>query len=127
MLYRGSLLSCLAAAMGCGLVMDLLSSYVRLGVHPAAYVLAMGLLWGICRLIFFETARSAPFLAMLFSSISTFLLMGIGMCMGEGWTFEQAGWLKDVLFYSGLDALYTGLCLYGLSRIIGKRGELAFS
>lgn len=107
---------CLSAAVGCGLVMDLLSSYVRLGVHVAAYSASILAFWWICRLFFFESKHAAPLLAMVFSSVSTLLLIAVGWCMGEMWNLGVAWWLKDVLLSSSLDGLYTAIILFAFGR-----------
>lgn len=127
-LAQGNLLLCLAAAFGCGLVMDLLSSYVRLGIHPAAYACSMGLLWWICRFFFFEIRNLAAtaFMGMLLSCVSTVFLLAIGWCMGQMWHIEPLGWLKGVLGYSLLDGLYAAACLH-LYRAIGKQSEPVFA
>lgn len=96
--------------------MDLLSSYVRLGVHVAAYAASIAALWWICRLFFFESARAVPLVAMVLSGVSTLSLIAIGWCMGEMWDPQRAWWLKDVFFAACLDGLYTTIILLAFGR-----------
>lgn len=127
LLYRSSFTACLAAAVGCGLVIDLLSSSVRLGIYPAAYSAAMILFWSICRFFFFESLLVAPFVAMALSAVTTVLLMVIGWVMGELWVPERAWWFKDVLFFSLLDGIYTAFLLSLFYGFVSKRGEPLFA
>lgn len=126
MAFRSRLSVCLAAAIGCGLIMDLLSGYLRLGIHAAAYAATTALLWWICRLFFFERVALSPFLAFGCSSLNTCFLMGIGWCMGQLWIPENSWWLRDLMLYSGLDGLYATLYLAIFQRFARKRSELLF-
>lgn len=127
LLYRSSLVFCLAAAMGCGLIMDLLSSDIRLGIYCAAYAAAIAVFWWICRLFFFESLRTAPLLAIALSALTTLFLMGIGWAMGEMWFPERAWWFKDVLLFSVLDGIYTATWIALFNGRIGKRSEPLFA
>ncbi|CCB86880.1 MULTISPECIES: hypothetical protein [Parachlamydia] len=118
--YKKKLSVCLWSACLCGVIIDLLSSHSRLGIHAFAYVCTTWILFGFKRHFFADSLSTLPIMTFFFSVLtSTILLLLV-------YTFEKnihihPNWiLTDLIFFSALDALYA-FCIFILPAwLFGK-------
>jgi rod shape-determining protein MreD len=105
--YHHSKKTCLWLAFLCGLFVDLLSSYMRLGIYALNYCLTVQLLYSQKRHFFQDSRSTLPILTYLFALLSTCLhaslLYSFGKEVGLSWE-----WIKtDLLGMPIRDAIYT--------------------
>lgn len=73
--YQKSLSTCLWLSVGCGTIMDLLSSLPTLGVYALAYTVTTLLLYRIKRNFFADHISTLPLMTLFFSQISSCFLV----------------------------------------------------
>jgi len=104
--YKKRFSSCLWVAFGCGIIMDLLSSNIRLGIHSLNYCLTLTLLYPQKKHFFADSLSTLPIMTFLFSSVSTFL-MAILLYSLEAKNMISWYWaFTDLLVMPSMDALF---------------------
>ena len=108
-LYKRPFRQTLAWAVGCGLIMDVLSGYPNLGIHAIAYCGGVAVLKTQKQNFFDYYASTIPVFTYLFASSSTLFLMLLYRFFGS--PLEMSGYwiLTDLLIYPAFDALYAYL------------------
>ncbi|MBS4168815.1 mreD [Parachlamydia sp. AcF125] len=118
--YKKKLPTCLWSACLCGLIIDLLSSHSRLGLHAFAYVCATGVLFRFKRHFFADSLSTLPLMTFFFSSVTSIILLLLVRMLEKNIQIQPSWILTDLLFFSAIDALY-GFCVYILPAwLFGK-------
>lgn len=118
--YQRKLFYCLWIALGCGLIMDLLSANTRLGIHSLNYCLTLILLYPQKKNFFADSLSTLPIMTFLFSSVST-LLMAILLYSLEMKNVLSWNWLwTDLLLMPAVDAAYAFGCFILPALLFGK-------
>ena len=100
---RLSLLKCLWCALGCGLVIDVLSSGLPFGCHALNYILVTLLLFRARRFFFAHKPVALALLTAIFSLLSTGLQL---IMLGCSIRFGVRGVLSDFLIMPLCDGIY---------------------
>lgn len=123
--YKRALPACLWSAFFCGLILDLLSSQPRLGIHALNFCLTLLVLYPQKRNFFADSISTLPIMTFLFASISSLtmalLLYSIEMANVLSWHWI----LTDMLFMPALDAAYAFCCFTLPVLLFGKRRRRA--
>lgn len=106
MYYQCPFSYCLWGSLGCGLIVDLLSSYDRLGIVAINYLISTVLLYKQRENFFSDSLTTLPLMTFFFSILSTFIQFGLlfvfdhPIKMSTSWAFH------DLLIMPGIDALF---------------------
>lgn len=124
--YQKPLKVCLGLAFGCGLLLDLLSSYTRLGLHAFDFCTTLILLFPQRRNFFADHLSTLPIMTFLFSMLST-LIMAILLYSIETRNLFSWAWVfTDLILMPLLDAAYA-FCFFILPPLLlgkpRKRGK----
>lgn len=95
--YKCRQLTCLWWALVCGLVIDLLCSHSRFGIHALNYCLITQLLYPQQRHFFVDHLTTLPLMTFFFAILSTFLHVLLSYIFGEEIQLSSE-WLKHHLF-----------------------------
>lgn len=118
--YQKTLPGALWIALGCGLVLDLLSAYNRLGLNAIDYCLTLALLYPQRRNFFADSLSTLPIMTFLFSSVST-LIMAIMLYVVEMKSIISWAWVfSDLLLLPAADALFSYVFFIVPAYIFGK-------
>lgn len=118
--YQKSLPTCLWLALFCGLTLDLLSSYIRLGLHAFDYCLTLLILYPQRRNFFSDSVTTLPIMTFLFGMIST-LLMALLLYSVEALNVFSWPWIfTDLIFMPLLDGLYSFCCFILPVLLLGR-------
>lgn len=106
MCYKRPLNHCLWYALICGLILDLLSARMRLGVHAVNYCVVTWLLNHLKSRFFEDKIFTLPVMTFWFAILSTLLLVlelkGLGQDLILSWQWVAT----DLLLFPLADALY---------------------
>ncbi len=110
----------------CGILLDLLSSNVRFGLHALSYTVTSALLYSQKRNFFEDNLSTLPVLTYLYSFSTTIFQIVLLMILQKGvalsWEFVKI----DLGFLPFQDALYSFIC-FGIPKLIfgqpAKKGK----
>lgn len=105
-------LSCL-----CGLIIDLLSSHVRFGIHAVTYKMATAILYSQKRNFFEDSTSTLPGLTFIYSVVSSLILMFLLLIFEKGITISFDFVKIDLGFLPFLDALYA-FCSFSIPKLL---------
>ena len=112
-------------ALGCGTILDLLSSEVRFGVYALNFVLITLLLYSQKKHFFEDKALGLSLFTTLIAAASTFLQFVLAHLFDRGIPFSSSVVGFDVLLMSAVDGLYAFLwftCPLKIYTYIKKMG-----
>lgn len=119
--YKKRLPSCLWIAFACGLILDLLSSQTRLGIHALNFCFTLILLYPQKRNFFADSLTTLPIMTFLFAAISSFLmailLYSLEMKNVLSWQWA----MTDLIFMPAADAAFAFCCFILPALLFGKR------
>lgn len=119
-IYRKNLSTSLWMGLLCGLIMDLLSSHPRLGIHALNFCITLLVLYPQKRNFFADSLTTLPIMTFLFASFSTlimvFLVYGLEMNGVLSWHWV----ITDLLIMPAADAVYAFCCFILPGLIFGK-------
>ena len=119
-IYNKQLTSSLWIAFGCGLLLDLLSSESRLGIHALAYCLAIALIFPLRRNFFADSVSTLPIMTFCFSFLSTFLIALLLYNIEAHNVFSWAWVMTDLIYGSLSDSTYAFCCFVLPSLLFRK-------
>jgi len=118
--YKKKLQNCLWMAFICGLILDLLSSNARLGIHAFNYCLTLMVLYPQKRNFFADSLSTLPIMTFLFSTISTFFMV-IVLYSLEMINMLSWQWIAtDLLLMPAADAIYAFCCFIAPALLFGR-------
>jgi rod shape-determining protein MreD len=104
----------------CGLILDLLSSHTRLGIHALNFCITLLVIYPQKRNFFADSLTTLPIMTFLFASLSTlimvFLVYGLEMNDVLSWHWV----ITDLLIMPAADAAYAFCCFILPGLIFGK-------
>lgn len=119
--YQKPLKTCLWLAFWCGLFIDLLSDYSRIGLYASDYCLTLVLLYPQRRHFFSDSLSTLPIMAFIFSLLSAFImavvLYGVEMKSVFSWPWT----IHNLLIIPCLDAAYAFLFFILPPLLFGKK------
>ena len=119
--YKKTLSDCLWLAFLCGLILDLLSSNTRLGIHALNFCFAVMVLYPQKRNFFADSLSTLPIMTYLFSGVSS-LFMVLLLYSLEMMNMLSWHWLlTDVILMPAVDACYAFCCFILPALIFGRR------
>lgn len=105
--YNKSYIRCLQASLGCGLILDLLSSQMHIGLQALSFFLTTSVLYNFRYNFFADSLSTLPIMTFLFSFITT-IIQCILIYTLEKEVVISWGWVFTDLFmmpaYDGLFA-----------------------
>jgi rod shape-determining protein MreD len=128
--YQKSLFISLCYALGCGVVLDLLSDDMRFGVHALSLTVTTFILYEQRRNFFADTLSTLPIMTFFFSVISTLVDLVISYSLLHKQLFSLDWVLCDLLIMPAFDALCALICFVLPGLLFGKkarRGEDYFT
>jgi rod shape-determining protein MreD len=118
--YQKSYTVSLWVSFLCGLFVDLLSSDRHLGMHAIDYSIATWLLYPQRRHFFAENLSTLPLMTLLFSLVSTGVLMGLIAIFEEPLSLSWQWGLTDFLYLPVADGCYAFLLFILPSVLLGR-------
>lgn len=119
--YKKNLASSLWMALTCGLILDLLSSQPRLGIHALTFCFSLAVLYPQKRNFFADSLSTLPIMTFLFAVISS-LVMAVLLYSIETKNVLSWEWLiADLLIMPAADATYAFCCFILPALLFGKR------
>ena len=106
MLYHTLLRHALWTALACGIIMDLLSSHPRLGLHALTYCATLTILYKIKRQFFVDQWTTLPLMTYIFSAVATLMQIMILLFFSPSLSISWQWILVDVGLMPFLDAIY---------------------
>jgi len=103
-----------------GLVIDLLSSHVRFGLHALNYTLTSAFLYSQRRNFFEDSYSTLPVLTCTYSFISTIIQILLLTLFENGVAFSWEFVKIDLLYLPILDGLYAFVCFSLPQMLFGK-------
>lgn len=119
--YQRSYLTCLWGALLCGLVIDLLSSDMRIGLHSVDYCLTTWLLYGQRRHFFADSLSTLPIMTILFSITATVIQVVIVHIFEQPLVVSWQWVLTDLVYMPLFDACYAFAWFVLPSVCFGRR------
>lgn len=119
-MYKEKLSTTLWFGLGCGLFLDLLSSYPRLGVHSLNFCIVLLVLYPQKRFFFADSLTTLPIMTFFFASLSSLIMVF------QAYSFDIKGMLSmqwvftDLIFMPIADATYAFCCFILPGIIFGK-------
>jgi cell shape-determining protein MreD len=104
--YRTSFASSLWVALGCGLLIDLLSSDGRLGLFALNYTLTTACLYHRQKHFFEESISTLPLMTILFSLLSALIQLPLLFGLESGAPFSFFWVITDLLLMPFADGIY---------------------
>ena len=118
--YKKNLSACLWIALLCGLILDLLSTNARLGIHALDFCFTLMILQPQKRNFFADSLTTLPIMTFLFASIST-LVMAILVYSLEMKNVLSWHWIfTDLIIMPSADAAYAFCCFILPALLFGK-------
>jgi rod shape-determining protein MreD len=118
--YKKPLIACLWFSLLCGLILDLLSSHTRIGIHALTFCITISLLYPQKRNFFADSLSTLPIMTFLFASLSSFimalLLYSLEMNSMLSWNWI----LTDLIIMPAADGLYAFCCFILPALLFGK-------
>lgn len=103
---RCNLITCLWCAFGCGLIMDLLSSQMQLGIHALNYILITLALFRLRRRLVAHKPIALAILSSIFSLLSTTVQLLIMKIYGIAPPMNTLAYLSDLIVMPLFDGIY---------------------
>ncbi len=104
--YQRTLLASLWYALGCGLIMDLLSAETRIGFFALSFCLATLVLYRQQQYFFADNASTLPLMTLFFAIVSTAIHATLAYALANA-SFFSIGWaITDLALMPIADALY---------------------
>lgn len=119
-MYKKNLPTTLCLGLFCGLILDLLSSYPRLGVHALNFCLMILLLCPQKRYFFADSLTTLPIMTFLFTSISSLLMACLTYSFEMNHMLSWKWAATDLLIMPAADAAYAFTCFTLPGLIFGK-------
>lgn len=107
--YKKPLTACVWIAFGCGFIIDLFSSEMRLGVHAFAYCLTIAIVYPQRRNFFADSISTLPIMTFCFAVISTLMMALLLYSIESRNVFSWPWVLTDLIYYPLMDACYAFL------------------
>lgn len=114
LIYRRPLVYCLYAALGIGLLLDLLSAHQRLGLHALALCATTSILFRSRSRFFPDKSTTLPIMTSLYSALSTALLFILLRVFDHHLVLTWEWVATDLLLWPVFDALYALVWWYGV-------------
>lgn len=121
--YQKPLLTCLWYAMGCGLVLDLLSTEARIGFFALSFCLATVVLYRQQQYFFADNASTLPIMTFFFSFLSTAIHAVLAYVLAKTSFFSVEWVITDLILMSAADALYAMAAFVVLPKLIALRAR----
>lgn len=119
-MYKESLSTTLCFGLCCGLILDLLSSYPRLGMHALNFCLIILLLYPQKRYFFADSLTTLPIMTFLFTSLSTLIIAFLTYSFESNRLLSWKWAATDLLIMPAVDAAYAYSCFILPGLIFGK-------
>lgn len=119
-MYKEKLSTTLWFGLCCGLILDLMSSYPRLGMHALNFCAVLLILNPQKRYFFADSLTTLPIMTFFFASLSSLIMLFLA------YTFEINGMLSwqwvftDLIIMPAADAAYAFCCFILPALIFGK-------
>lgn len=107
--YRRPLSNCLWSSLGCGLLIDLVSTHDRLGIHALAYCLATALLYRQKQHFFQDSLSTLPLMTLFFSFFSSLFSVVLINSVSQGFPLTGQWLAIDMLLMPVVDAIYAAV------------------
>ena len=124
--YKKPFAAVLWISLGCGLILDILSSHVRFGLYAVAFTLTTAILYRQKRHFFADSISTLPLMTFLFSLISTLIHVILIHLFENSLPFSTIWLIKDVIIMPILDGIFA-FSLYVLPFILfgkpARRGK----
>lgn len=118
--YKKTLPSCLWIALTCGLIIDLLSSHTRLGIHALNFCITLIILYPQKRIFFSDSLTTLPIMTFLFAATSS-IIMAIMLYSLEMHNVVSWHWVfTDLIMMPAADAIYAFFCFILPALLFGK-------
>ena len=119
--YKKPFFTCLLTALACGFVMDLLSSYSRLGLYAMTYFMTTWLIFKLRRHFFADRLTTLPIMTFFFSVLATVFHFSVVYAL-EGELAITWKWMfTDLVYMPAVDALYAFVVFILPAFCFGKR------
>lgn len=119
--YKKSYIQCLQASLGCGLILDLLSSQTHIGLQGLSFFLTTSLLYSFRYNFFADSLSTLPIMTFLFSMITT-IIQGVLIYALEKEVSISWGWvLTDLFMMPSFDAIFSFVWFILPFFLFGKR------
>ena len=118
--YKKNLQNCLWIAFICGLILDLLSSNSRLGIHAFNYCLTLIVLYPQKRNFFADSLSTLPIMTFLFSAFSTFFMATVLYSLEMINMLSWQWFATDLLVMPVGDAIYAFCCFIAPALLFGR-------
>lgn len=119
--YKKNLATSLWLALGCGLILDLLSSHPRLGIHALNFCFTVAILYPQKRNFFADSLSTLPIMTFFFAIISS-VVMAILLYSIEMKKVFSFDWLiTDLIIMPAFDAVFAFCCFILPALMFGKR------
>lgn len=115
--YKKNLLSALWFGFICGLILDLLSSSGRLGIHSLNFCITLMILYPQKRNFFADSLSTLPIMTLLFSMISSFVMVILLYSLEINYMLSWHWLLTDLIVMPIVDAAYA-FSLFTLPALI---------
>lgn len=119
--YQKKLLTCLWYALGCGLVLDLLSAEVRIGFFALSFCLTTVVLYRQKQYFFADNASTLPIMTFFFSFLATVVHAVLANVLAKTTFFSMEWVATDLLLMPAADALYALAIFVALPKLIALR------
>lgn len=118
--YRKSESTCLWLSLLCGIILDLLASHIRFGMHALNFLLTTAILYRMKQNFFEDSPAALAILTFFFSVLSTLIQLVQFYAIGKGMAITPEWVLSDLIAMPALDALYAFICFTVPSLLFGK-------
>ncbi|MEI8365261.1 MAG: rod shape-determining protein MreD [Parachlamydiaceae bacterium] len=120
-IYQKPLSTCLWYAFICGLILDLLSSSPRLGIHALNFCLTLAILYPQQRNFFADNLSTLPLMTFFFSTLSTAILATLMYTIEMHNIFSVRWAYTDLMLMSAADAAYAFIAFILPPLFFGKQ------
>lgn len=107
--YQKPLRTALWISLGCGLLLDSLSSHPKFGLHATAFVMTASLLYGQKKRFFADHLSTLPIMTFFYSLISTCILISLHGICEKSFPVSKVGLFTDCIAM----ALADGILAFG--------------
>jgi rod shape-determining protein MreD len=119
--YQKPFLTCLWISLLCGLLLDLLSSHVRIGMYAIDYCLTTWILYQQRRNFFADSLSTLPLMTFFFSVLATILQLGLIYVFQQKVIVSWQWVFTDLIYMPVFDALFAFSFFVLPAALIGKR------
>jgi rod shape-determining protein MreD len=118
--YQKNLQNSLWLALLCGLILDLLSSHARLGIHALNFCFTLVVLYPQKRNFFADSLSTLPMMTFFFAIVSS-VFMALLLYSLETKNVMSWNWVfSDLLMMSAADAMYAFCCFILPAMVFGR-------